>query len=132
MLSFEDTSAPPTQNPTFLYYNALELDIPDLPSPNPNPIPNPNHRQYDREQRVYLDAIWRRGAERLSGEGMHLTSHPDASSFTGGNTVKVVAELDHPTHGSKRAKLALDTQSDVTTCLREYLVDVHSIQPKRI
>jgi hypothetical protein len=78
------------------------------------------------------DAIWRRGTERLGGEGMHLTSHPDVSSFTGGNTVKVVAELDHPTLGSKCAKLALDTQSDVTTSLRKYLVDVHPIQPDEV
>ncbi len=75
------------------------------------------------------DAIWRRGTKRLDAEGMHLTSHPDVSSFTGGNTVKVLAESDHPTLGPKRAKLALDTQSDVTTSLREYLVNVHPIQP---
>jgi hypothetical protein len=78
------------------------------------------------------DAIWRRGTERLDAEGMHLTSHPDVSSFTGGNTVKVLAELDHPTLGPKRAKLALDTQSDVTTSLREYLVNVHPIQPDEV
>ncbi len=41
LFSFEDTSAPLPQNPTFIDYNTLDLEIPDPPSPNPNPNPTP-------------------------------------------------------------------------------------------
>jgi hypothetical protein len=42
LFSFEDTSAPLPQNPTFIDYNNLDLEIPDPLSPNPNPNSNPN------------------------------------------------------------------------------------------
>jgi hypothetical protein len=49
------------------------------------------------------------------------------SSFTGGNTIKVLADIEHPFTGRQESKLALDTQSDVTTCLREFLSDIRPI-----
>jgi hypothetical protein len=51
------------------------------------------------------------------------------SSFTGDNTLKALAEVDHPRTGRCEAKVALDTKSDVMTCLREYLFDIHPIIP---
>jgi hypothetical protein len=73
------------------------------------------------------------GSERLFGEARHLSSTPDVSSFTGGNTLKVTVEIHHSAKGEPvRAKVALDTQSDVTTCLRQYLMDVHPIQPDEV
>ena len=42
LFSFEDSSSPPTQNPTFIDYNVLDQDIPDPPSPKPNSISSPN------------------------------------------------------------------------------------------
>ncbi len=54
------------------------------------------------------------------------------SSFTGGNTLKVTAQTQHPETGTVEATIALDTQSDVTTCLREYLSDVHQIIPDTV
>jgi hypothetical protein len=78
------------------------------------------------------DAAWRQGNKKLYGEGIHLTSHPDVSSFTGENTLKVRAGVFHPSSGLQQAKIALDTQSDVTTCLREYLSDIRPIVPDEI
>jgi hypothetical protein len=78
------------------------------------------------------DATWRIGTQRLFGEVQHLFSHPDASSFTGGNTLKVTAEIHHSARGPRHVKIALDTQSDVTTCLRAYLMDVHPIIPDEV
>jgi hypothetical protein len=45
------------------------------------------------------------------------------------NTLKATVEIQHPYTGKHQSRVALDTQSDVTTCLREYLVDVHAIVP---
>ena len=78
------------------------------------------------------DAIWRGGTQRLFGEAQYLFSQPDASSFTGGNTLKVTAEIHHSARGPRHVKIALDTQSDVTTCLRSYLMDVHPILPDQV
>ena len=71
------------------------------------------------------DDIWRRGNNMLSGEVPPL----EPSSFTGGNTVKATAEIHHPDTGKHQAQVALDTQSDVTTCLRKYLSDVRPVIP---
>jgi hypothetical protein len=78
------------------------------------------------------DAVWHSGNERLLGEGIHLASPPNASSFTGGNTLKVTAEVEHPKKGKVPAKMALDTQSDVTICLRDFLTDVRPIVPDKV
>jgi hypothetical protein len=56
---------------------------------------------------------------------------PGPLSFTGGGTVKVTAEVHHPIRGKSLEKVALDTQSDVTTRLREYLFDIHLIRSRR-
>jgi hypothetical protein len=78
------------------------------------------------------DEIWRLSNARMFGEGKHLsTSMPNVSSFTGGNTLKVVAEIQH-TGGMQHVNLALDTQSDVTTCLRAYLTNIKSIVPDEV
>jgi hypothetical protein len=69
------------------------------------------------------DAAWRQGNKKLYGEGIHLTSHPDVSSFTGGNNLNVMAGVFHSSSGLQQAKIALHTQSDVTTCLRGYTSD---------
>jgi hypothetical protein len=68
------------------------------------------------------DRIWRQGTRTLLGE-----PPLSPSSFTGGNTLKVLAEVEHPRSGRCETKLALDTQSDVTTCLREFLSDIRPI-----
>jgi transposase InsO family protein len=78
------------------------------------------------------DSLWRVSNKRLFGEGQHLYSHPDVSSFTGGNTLKVTAQIHHSARGPRHVKIALDTQSDVTTCLRHYLMDVHPIVPDEV
>ena len=78
------------------------------------------------------DEIWRSSNKRMFGEGKHLsTAMPDVSSFTGGNTLKVVAEIQY-TGGMQHVNLALDTQSDVTTCLRAYLTDIKPIVPDEV
>jgi hypothetical protein len=71
------------------------------------------------------DDTWREGTSRLFGSLPPL----EPSSFTEGNTLKATVEIQHPYTGKHQARVALDTQSDVTTCLREYLVDVHAIVP---
>ncbi len=79
------------------------------------------------------DAVWEAGSGRLFGEARHLSSTPDVSSFTGGNTLKVTVEIHHSAKGGPvKVKVALYTQSDVTTCLRQYLMDVHLIQPDEV
>jgi hypothetical protein len=78
------------------------------------------------------DAAWALGNQRLLGEGIHLASPPNVSSFTGGNTLKVMADVQHPEQGKIQAKIALDTQSDVTTCLREFLTNIRPIYPDEI
>jgi hypothetical protein len=103
-------------------------------SPETILVPRP---QWIREAQPDLsddeaDAAWRRGNDKLYGKGIHLTSHPDVSSFTGGNTLKVMAGIFHPSSGLQHEKIALDTQSDVTTCLREYLSDIRPIVPDEI
>jgi hypothetical protein len=79
------------------------------------------------------DEIWSSSNERMFGEGKYMsTSTPNnVSSFTGGNTLKVVAEIQH-TGGMQHVNLALDTQSDVTTCLRAYLINIKSIVPDEV
>ncbi len=78
------------------------------------------------------DEIWNLSNKRMFGEGKHLsTTMPDVSSFTGGNTLKVIAEIQH-TGGMQHVNLALDTQSDVTTCLRAYLTDIKAIIPDEV
>ncbi len=69
--------------------------------------------------------IWRDGTVRLFGPSVPL----ELSSFTGGNTLKATAEVHHPHTGKHQSWVAIDTQSDVTTCLREYLTDVRPIVP---
>jgi hypothetical protein len=71
------------------------------------------------------DQIWRDGTARLFGPSVPL----EPSSFTGGNTLKATAEVHHPHTGKHQSRVAIDTQSDVTTCLREYLTDVRPIVP---
>jgi hypothetical protein len=80
------------------------------------------------------DRIWTDATESLLGSSsLSPSSQPfllAASSFTGGNILKVTAELAHPSQPSRiQAKIAIDTQSDVTTALREYLTDVREIVP---
>jgi hypothetical protein len=71
------------------------------------------------------DRIWAKATESLVGSSTLTPLPPSPSSFTGGNTLKVTAELAHPSKPSRtEAKVAIDTQSDVTTALREYLTDV--------
>jgi hypothetical protein len=71
------------------------------------------------------DRIWNAGTTRLFGPRSSL----EPLSFTGGNTLKATAELQHPYIGKHESRVAIDTQSDVTTCLREFLVDIHAIVP---
>jgi hypothetical protein len=71
------------------------------------------------------DRVWRQGTRTSFGSAPSLSP----SSFTGGNTLKALADIEHPSRGRKENKLALDTQSDVTTCLREFLSDIHPILP---
>jgi hypothetical protein len=71
------------------------------------------------------DLNWTKGTTQLFGSGPFL----EPSSFTGGNTLKAMAEIQHPVTGKHESRIAIDTQSDVTTCLREFLVDVHAIVP---
>jgi hypothetical protein len=66
------------------------------------------------------DRIWRQVTRTTQEDASPLSP----SSFTGGNTLKVVADVDHPRTGRGEVKVALDTQSDVTTCIREYLSDI--------
>ncbi len=80
------------------------------------------------------DEIWNQSNKRMFGEGKHLsTAMPAVSSFTGGNTLKVIAEIQH-TGGMQHVNLALDTQSDVTTStsLRAYLTDIKPIVPDEV
>ena len=44
----------------------------------------------------------------------------------------MLAEVYHPDSGTQEVKVALDTMSDVTTCLREFLSDVHPILPDSV
>ena len=74
------------------------------------------------------DRTWRQGTRTLFGDLPPLSP----SSFTGGNTLKVTARIQHPETGSVESNIALDTQSDVTTCLREYLSDVRPIRPDTV
>jgi hypothetical protein len=74
------------------------------------------------------DRTWCQGTRTLFGDLPPLSP----SSFTGGNTLKVTAQVQHPETGVVASKVALDTQSDVTTCLREYLSDVHRISPDTV
>ncbi len=71
------------------------------------------------------DRVWDAGTTRLFGPRSFL----EPSSFTGGNTLKATAELQRPSNGKHESRVAIDTQSDVTTCLREFLVDIHAIVP---
>jgi hypothetical protein len=76
------------------------------------------------------DRIWTDATESLLGSSALSPPPPSASSFTGGNTLKVTAELAHPSQPNRaEAKVAIDTQSDVTTALREYLTDVRDVIP---
>jgi hypothetical protein len=60
------------------------------------------------------DAIWIAGSHQLLGEAAHLSSGPNPSSFTGGNTLKVTAEIHHSAkEGPVQARVALDTQARV-------------------
>jgi hypothetical protein len=70
------------------------------------------------------DQLWRQGTRTLFGSVPSLSS----SSFTGGNTLKVLADIEHPSRGREENKLALDTQSDVTS-LRDFLSDIRPILP---
>ncbi len=74
------------------------------------------------------DRTWRQGTRTLFGDLPPLSP----SSFAGGNTLKVTAQTPHPQTGAVEATIALDTQSDVTTCLRKYLSDVHQIAPDTV
>jgi hypothetical protein len=69
------------------------------------------------------DRDWQEGTRLLFGPVIT----PGPSSFTGGNTIKATVEVHHPTHGKSQQRVAIDTQSDVTTCLREHLSEVHPI-----
>jgi hypothetical protein len=69
------------------------------------------------------DQIWRQGTGTSQEDAPPLSP----SSFSGGNTLKVVAEVDHPRTGRCDVRIALDTQSDVTTCVREYLSEIRPI-----
>jgi hypothetical protein len=80
-----------------------------------------------------VDRIWAKATESLVGSSTLSPLPPSPSSFTGGNTLKVTAELAHPSKPSRtEAKVAIDTQLDVTTALREYLTDVKEIIPDRV
>jgi hypothetical protein len=113
--------------------SSVSTTVPSLPRPALVPRP-----QWIRDSQSDLsddeaDAIWEAGSERLFGEARHLSSTPDVSLFTGGNTIKLTVEIHHSAKGGPvKAKVALDTQSDVTTCLRQYLMDVHQIQPDEV
>jgi hypothetical protein len=74
------------------------------------------------------DLIWRQGTRSFTGAHSPLSQ----SSFTGSITLKVMADVEHPRTGKTEAKVALDTQSDVTTCLREYLSDIRPIIPDTV
>ncbi len=55
------------------------------------------------------DEIWNQSNKRMFGEGKHLsTVMPYVSSFTRGNTLKVIAEIKY-TGGMQHVNLALDT-----------------------
>jgi hypothetical protein len=76
------------------------------------------------------DAIWTAAARSHLSPSNRSASPPTTSSFTGGNTLKVTAEVMHPAKATRTiVNIAIDTQSDVTTALREYLTDVHEIVP---
>jgi hypothetical protein len=75
------------------------------------------------------DANWITATRSRSSSTNRVPSSPSPSSFTGGNTLKITAEVMHP---DTIVNLAIDTQSDVTTALREYLTDVHAIIPDRV
>jgi hypothetical protein len=71
------------------------------------------------------DAIWTAAARSHLGPSNRSASPPTTSSFTGGNTLKVTAEIVHPNKATRTiVNIAIDTQFDVTTALREYLTDV--------
>jgi hypothetical protein len=76
------------------------------------------------ETKEESDRIWRQGTRALFAD----TPPFSPSSFTGGNTLKALAEVEHPRTGTCEVKVALDTQSDVM-CLREYLSDIRPIIP---
>jgi hypothetical protein len=104
------------------------------PSPDLKLVPRP---QWIKDSQPDMsddeaDEIWSSSNERMFGEEKYLSaSTPNVSSFTGGNTLKVVAEIQH-TGGMQHVNLALDTQSDVTTCLRAYLINIKSIVPDEL
>jgi hypothetical protein len=76
------------------------------------------------------DAIWTAAARSRLGPLNCSASPPTPSSFTGGNIFKVAAEIMHPDKATRTVvNIAIDTQSDVTTALREYLTNVHEIVP---
>jgi hypothetical protein len=82
-------------------------------SPEPDLVPR---AQWMKEAEPNLsgeeaDSLWRVSNTRLFGEGQHLYSHPNVSSFTGGNTLKVTAQIYHSARGPRHVKIALDTQS---------------------
>jgi hypothetical protein len=76
------------------------------------------------------DRVWTDATESLLGSSALSPLAPCPSSFTGGNTIKVTAESAHPSKPSRtEAQVVIDTQSDVTTALREYLTDIREIIP---
>jgi hypothetical protein len=57
---------------------------------------------------------------------------PSPSSFAGGNTIKVLAQIGHNLADRANFKVAIDTQSDVTTTLEQHLTEVREIVPDQI
>ena len=123
------------RDPSFrLPINRLSPSSSSSSSPEVQLVPRP---QWTQDSQPDLsdeeaDAAWVLGNQRLLGEGIHLASPPNVSSFTGGNTLKVTADVQHPEQGKIQAKIALDTQSDVSTCLREFLTNIRPIVPDEI
>jgi hypothetical protein len=94
--------------------------------------------QWMREEDLDLsdeeaDRRWHAGSEALFGSATNSPTPPSPSSFTGGNTIKVTAEMTRPGHHARaKVKVAIDTQSDVTTALQEYVTNIKEILPDRV
>jgi hypothetical protein len=102
-------------------------------SSEPPHLPLHTRPQWMRDEQPFVsedeaDRDWQEGTRLLFGPAIP----PGPSSFTGGNTIKATVEVHPPTHGISQQRVALDTQSDVTTCLREHLSEVRRTLSWRI
>jgi hypothetical protein len=71
-------------------------------------------------------------AEESSPPSRHSPLPPSPSSFAGGNTIKVSAQIGRGSAEHSSFKVSIDTQSDESTALKEHLTDVRGIVPDEV